>query len=71
MNERNHETDKSTKGIMDTWSDGYHVKQPEISFVLENGQALIDEIKKAQQLSAELSETLENIKRYHPIFRNK
>lgn len=39
-----------------------------VSLILENGDQLISEIKKAQQQIAELDKTLDHIKHFNPIF---
>ncbi|ASX21867.1 hypothetical protein [Lactiplantibacillus plantarum] len=46
-------------------------EEPGITLVLENGEDLKAEIKKAQQLSAELQNVLEHIKHFDPKFRLK
>lgn len=43
-------------------------KRANISLILENGDQLISEIKKAQQQIAELDKTLDHIKHFNPIF---
>ncbi|ORN27279.1 hypothetical protein FEZ39_12440 [Lentilactobacillus parabuchneri] len=46
-------------------------KSTNISLILENGSILLSEIKKAQQLSAELGDVLNRIKHFNPEFRMK
>ena len=46
-------------------------KSTNISLILENGSILLSEIKKAQQLSAELGDVLNHIKHFNPEFRMK
>lgn len=57
------------KKITITEIDPGMIKKPaNISLVLENGDQLISEIKKAQQQIAELDKTLDHIKHFNPIF---
>lgn len=46
-------------------------KEPGILLALENGDILIEEVKKAQQQITELNKTLEHIKHFEPHFRMK
>ncbi|WP_249703663.1 hypothetical protein [Pediococcus pentosaceus] len=43
-------------------------KRANISLILENGDQLISEIKKAQQQIAELKQTLDHIEHFIPVF---
>ncbi|AHA05137.1 hypothetical protein [Pediococcus pentosaceus] len=57
------------KKITITEIDPGMIKKPaSLSLILENGDQLISETKKAQQQIAELDKTLDHIKRFNPIF---
>ncbi|MCV2520396.1 hypothetical protein QQG09_09390 [Melissococcus plutonius] len=44
---------------------------PSITLVLENGELLLEAIKEAQQQAAELEKTLDRLKSFNPLFRQK
>lgn len=57
------------KKITITEIDPLMIKKPaSISLILENGDQLISETKKAQQQIAELKQTLDHIEHFIPVF---
>ncbi|ASC08403.1 hypothetical protein [Pediococcus pentosaceus] len=57
------------KKITITEIDPGMIKKPaSLSLILENGDQLISETKKAQQQIAELKQTLEHIEHFIPVF---
>ncbi|KAF0489182.1 hypothetical protein ACWYVZ_03930 [Pediococcus acidilactici] len=57
------------KKITITEIDPEMIKKPaSLSLILENGDQLISETKKAQQQIAELKQTLDHIEHFIPVF---
>ena len=63
--------DKNESFVLETSNPILEDMRAQLSMVLTNGDLLLSEIKKAQQLSAELEKTLRNIQNFKPEFRLK